>query len=124
MLGVQAAALEKARAGEGRNVEHVALETDETMALAGKTTKKLGRGGQRAAAAPRKRKADGLSVATGSPLFCLLSVWKCGHVCCVRPRQGLFLRLADSGLGCTRTLICKHVCQHHTLELHDYAGLV
>jgi hypothetical protein len=34
VLGVQAAALEKAAAGEGRNVEHVALHTEGTDALA------------------------------------------------------------------------------------------
>ena len=39
--GMQAAALEKSAAGEGRNVEHVALENDKTVAAAG--TKQGGR---------------------------------------------------------------------------------
>jgi hypothetical protein len=39
VLPVQEAALEKARAGEGRNVEHVALETDATLLLAAQRTK-------------------------------------------------------------------------------------
>jgi hypothetical protein len=34
MSPIQEAAMEKARAGEGRNVEHVALETDATLQLA------------------------------------------------------------------------------------------
>ncbi len=35
----QEAALEKARAGEGRNVEHVALETEGTLGLAATQSK-------------------------------------------------------------------------------------
>jgi hypothetical protein len=39
MLPEQEAALEKARAGEGRNVEHVALETEGTLGLAATQSK-------------------------------------------------------------------------------------
>ena len=39
LLPDQEAALEKARAGEGRNVEHVALETDATLQLLQKQAK-------------------------------------------------------------------------------------
>lgn len=45
---LQAAALEKAAAGEGRNVEHVALENDRTVADAAAKGRK-GRGGSRSA---------------------------------------------------------------------------
>jgi hypothetical protein len=49
VLRAQEAALEKAQAGEGRNVEHVALEDDSTLALAT---------AQRPKRAQRKRKTS------------------------------------------------------------------
>ena len=64
---LQAAALEKAAAGEGRNVEHVALENDRTVADATAKSQK-GRGGKSSAqldGAFPKRKRSRLSTGPG-----------------------------------------------------------